>query len=136
MEMAGIFSAYPQPQLSIVGALWDSTMGTMFLCILVHAINDKKNEKSCVFNNSMLVSIVIVIIICSYGYNGGAMINPARDLAPRLFTLIAGWGPRTFTTTHTGIENFWWIPVVGPLFGATFATLLYDICISNNWPAQ
>ena len=24
-------------------------------------------------------------------------INPARDLAPRVFTLLAGWGPGVFT---------------------------------------
>jgi aquaporin-7 len=134
MEMASIFAGYPKPQLSIGSALWDSMMGTMFLIMVVHAINDKKQDKNSIAVNSILISLVIVIIPLAYGYNDGGAINPARDLAPRLFTLIAGWGSETFTTSTCHIPHFWWIPVVGPMLGAIFATILYDFCIANHWP--
>jgi len=29
--------------------------------------------------------------------NSGCAMNPARDLGPRLFTAIAGWGMEVFT---------------------------------------
>ena len=36
---------------------------------------------------------------------------PARDLAPRLFSLLAGWGLPTFS-------GFWWlVPVLGAHLG-------------------
>ena len=38
---------------------------------------------------------VLGLGIC-FGYNCGYAVNPARDLAPRLFTALAGWGPDVF----------------------------------------
>jgi glycerol uptake facilitator-like aquaporin len=134
MQLAGVFSAYPKPHLSIGSALWDAMMGTMFLILLVHALTDNNQQQNTVPMNSILVSLVVFIIPLGFGYNAGGMINPARDLAPRFFTLIAGWGGETFATSSFGIHSFWWIPVVGPLLGAVFATLLYDLCIANHWP--
>jgi glycerol uptake facilitator-like aquaporin len=134
MQLAGIFAGYPKSQLSIGSALWDSMMATMFLVIMVHAISDQRQEQNTIPMNSILIGLVLTIIPLGYGYNDGGAINPARDLAPRLFTLIAGWGSETFTTSTFHIHNFWWIPVVGPMLGAIFATILYDFCIANHWP--
>lgn len=32
----------------------------------------------------------------SFGINTGYALNPARDLAPRIFSAIAGWGKDVF----------------------------------------
>jgi len=48
----------------------------------------------------------------SYGANGGGAINPARDLGPRLFSLIMFGSEALHGSAH-----FFWIPLVAPLVG-------------------
>ena len=45
------------------------------------------------------VGLTVLGIGLSLGHNCGYAINPARDLAPRLFTLVSGWGGYTYTCT-------------------------------------
>jgi hypothetical protein len=41
-------------------------------------------------------------LFLSFGLNAGAAINPARDMAPRVLSALAGW-PDTFTVSmYTG----------------------------------
>ena len=51
-------------------------------------------SKQCV---PLFVGLTVLAIGISFGYNCGYAINPARDLAPRLFTLVSGWGGYTYT---------------------------------------
>lgn len=44
----------------------------------------------------LLIGLTVGVIGMAYGLNCGYAINPARDLAPRLFTFIAGWGSDVF----------------------------------------
>lgn len=44
------------------------------------------------------VGFVVLVIGLSMGFNSGYAVNPARDLGPRLFTAIAGWGSEVFTS--------------------------------------
>jgi len=54
----------------------------------------------------------------SLGHNCGFPLNPARDLAPRMFSLLAGWGLPTFS-------GFWWlVPVLGAHLGGLAGVLL------------
>jgi glycerol uptake facilitator protein len=47
-----------------------------------------------------------------------ACFNPARDLGPRLFSSLAGWGAVPFTANGTGWLTVYVIaPVVGGLLG-------------------
>jgi aquaporin-7 len=62
-----------------------------------------------------------------YKFEGYA-INPARDLGARLFTLIAGWGWQTFSEGN----YFFWVPIIAPMMGSFFATVIYTLIISNN----
>ena len=47
-----------------------------------------------------------------------AGLNPARDLAPRIFSSLAGWRSVPFTTNGTGWLTVYIIaPIVGGLLG-------------------
>ena len=35
---------------------------------------------------------------------------------------------------NTNSENFFWIPLLGPLVGGALAALVYSICVMNHWP--
>ena len=51
------------------------------------------------------VGLTVLGIGLSLGHNCGYAINPARDLAPRLLTLLAGWGPGVFTEYNHWYHN-------------------------------
>jgi glycerol uptake facilitator-like aquaporin len=70
----------------------------------------------------------VLLIGMTFGFNSGYAINPARDLGPRLFTAIAGWGPDVFRWGH----NWWWVPIAGPLVGGVVGGWTYKLLIGNH----
>ena len=68
------------------------------------------------------------LIGMTFGYNSGYAINPARDLGPRLFTAIAGWGSDVFRAGN----DWWWVPIVGPLLGGVLGGVVYDLFVTNR----
>ncbi len=62
----------------------------------------------------------------SFGANAGYAINPARDFGPRIFAWIAGWGKIAFPGDYLHIQDYFWIPIVGPLIGGALASVVYD----------
>lgn len=126
---AGIFSTYPQDFLSNVpGGLIDQIVGTALLVLLVLAIGDQKNFAAESRLQPILVGAAVVLIGMSFGFNAGYAINPARDLGPRLFTAMAGWGGEVFTAGN----GWWWVPIVGPLIGGVLGGFVYDLCITRH----
>ncbi|XP_005393898.1 PREDICTED: aquaporin-9 [Chinchilla lanigera] len=127
---AHIFATYPAPYLSVVNAFADQVMSTMFLLMLVFAIFDSRNLRVPKGLEPIVVGLLILVLSSSLGLNSGCAMNPARDLSPRLFTALAGWGFDVFRVGH----HFWWIPVVGPLVGAALGGLVYMLLIEIHHP--
>ena len=126
---AGIFATYPQTFLSNVpGGLVDQIVGTALLLILVLAIGDTKNFAPEARLQPILVGAAVALIGMTFGYNAGYAINPARDLGPRLFTFVAGWGGEVFSAGY----GWWWVPIVGPLIGGPLGAWLYDAFIARG----
>jgi glycerol uptake facilitator protein len=57
----------------------------------------------------------------------GYAINPARDLGPRLFAVIAGFTNNGLTSG----DSVWLPPVLGPLVGGLCGGFAYDIFIGS-----
>jgi MIP family channel proteins len=129
---AGIFATYPQPFLSIAGGFVDQVVGTMLLMAGVLAVTDQKNAAPPGYLTAPLVGLLVVAIGVAFGFNAGYAINPARDLGPRLFTAVGGWGPGVFTAGG----GWWWVPVVAPCVGAILGAWLYDVLITKHHPAE
>lgn len=128
-ETAGIFATYPSPFLSHHSGLLDQVVSTGCLMLLICAICDKKNMSVSKGMAPLYIGFIVLNIGICFGHNCGYAINPARDLAPRLFTLVAGWGTKPFT-----FSNHWWVvPVIGTHLGAILGALLYCLCIENHW---
>lgn len=130
--LAGIFATYPAPWLSVAGAVGDQILGTMLLLLCICAICDKKNTQVPTHLVPMYVGFVILGIGVCFGANCGYAINPARDLAPRLLTLIAGWD-QSFSWNN---YNWFWIPIVGPHIGAILGVLVYIMFVEAHWPEE
>ena len=129
---AGIWSTYPQPYLTTIGGLVDQVVGTALLVLLVFALIDGKNLAPSANLLPLMVGLVVVVIGQAFGFNAGYAINPARDLGPRLFTAVAGWGTEVFRAGN----HWWWVPVIGPLIGGVLGGYIYDIFVTRRRPPE
>ncbi|KAM5256455.1 aquaporin-10 [Ctenodactylus gundi] len=148
-ETASIFATYPAPYLSLNNGFLDQVIGTGMLIVGLLAILDKRNKGVPAGLEPVVVGLLILVIGLSMGVNCGFPLNPARDLGPRLFTYLAGWGPEVFRVRGTdGIiphitllssscsagNSWWWVPVVAPLVGATLGTAIYQMAVALHHP--
>lgn len=60
------------------------------------AITDERNMNVPKGMIPIVLGFGVSGIITAYAANCGAALNPSRDLAPRIFTAIAGWGAGPF----------------------------------------
>ncbi|KAF6034639.1 AQP9 [Bugula neritina] len=130
---AGIFSTYPQEFLSVTEGLADQIVGTMMLLLPIMAITDRRNADVPKFLVPVLVGLAVFAIGAAYGYNCGAAINPARDLSPRIFTALAGWGTEVFSFRN---YNWFWVPIVGPHIGAILGAIIYLFLVELHWDSE
>jgi MIP family channel proteins len=124
---AGIFATYPQAFLGVPGGLVDQIVGTALLLLMIFAISDAKNLAPDPKVAPIVVGLVVTLIGMTFGYNAGYAINPARDLGPRLFTAVAGWGSEVFRAGN----GWWWIPIAGPLIGGVLGGVVYDMFVTK-----
>ena len=129
---AGIFATYPQSFLSIAGGFVDQFVGTALLMCGVLALTDQRNAGPPGWMVAPLVAALVVALGVAFGFNSGYAINPARDLGPRLFTAVAGWGGGVFTAGG----GWWWVPVAAPIAGAVVGAGVYDGLIGRHHPAS
>ncbi len=127
---AGIWATYPQAFLSTFpGGFIDQVVGTALLVGVIFGITDTRNSPPPAGLAPVVVGLLVVLIGATFGFNSGYAINPARDLSPRLFTAIAGWGSGVFTAGN----GWWWVPVVAPCVGAVTGGWLYDACVGHRF---
>jgi len=69
----------------------------MMLLVFLMALTDSKNAGPSPNFAPLFIGLVIAAIGLTFGMNCGYAVNPARDLSPRIFTAIAGWGVQVFT---------------------------------------
>ncbi|XP_074618868.1 aquaporin-3-like isoform X3 [Acropora palmata] len=118
---AGIWATYPQEYLSIGSGFADQFLGTALLVGCIFAITDKKNNSPNKGVAPVMIGLVVFVIGATFGFNCGYAINPARDLGPRIFTAMAGWGGEVFTAGN----NWSWVPVIACLMGGITGAFIY-----------
>jgi MIP family channel proteins len=130
---AGIFATYPQPYLTTFpGGFIDQVVGTAILIGVIFGITDTRNAPAPAGLAPVIVGLLVVGIGMAFGVNCGYAINPARDLGPRMFTALAGWGTEVFRAGN----YWWWVPVVAPLIGGVLGGWIYDLMVGNRFPAK
>lgn len=70
--------------------------GTAMLLLCLIALSDQRNKPAAAGSEPVTVGLLVLLIGISLGSNSGYAINPTRDIAPRVFTAIAGWGLDVF----------------------------------------
>lgn len=123
----GVFSTGPAER-SYGWNLVTEIMGTFVLVFVVLISGYQNSSGQLGWLNALGVALLIVAIGASLGGPTGYAINPARDLAPRLWHAI-------MPTKNKG-DSDWayaWVPIVGPIVGALIAGLVYAAVHQVNW---
>ncbi|XP_056445159.1 aquaporin-3-like isoform X1 [Gadus chalcogrammus] len=125
---AGIFATYPSPHLSLLNGFFDQVIGTATLIVCILAIVDPHNTPVPAGLEAFTLGLVVLVIGLSMGFNSGYAVNPARDLGPRLFTALAGWGSGVFT-----VKGYWFlVPLFAPFLGAVVGVVIYQLMVGYN----
>uniref|UniRef100_A0A672YR67 Aquaporin 10b n=1 Tax=Sphaeramia orbicularis TaxID=375764 RepID=A0A672YR67_9TELE len=125
---AGIFCSYPADHLSFWGGLVDQVVATALFLLCCVALEDQRNGPLPDGLHPVLVGALILTMGVSMGSNCGFPLNPARDLGPRLFTFVAGWGEEVFKAGG----GWWWVPIVAPFVGGLLGTVTYELLIEAH----
>ncbi|NP_001363121.1 aquaporin-7 isoform 5 [Homo sapiens] len=97
---AGIFATYLPDHMTLWRGFLNEAWLTGMLQLCLFAITDQENNPALPGTEALVIGILVVIIGVSLGMNTGYAINPSRDLPPRIFTFIAGWGKQVFRWHH------------------------------------
>ncbi|XP_062409730.1 aquaporin-7 [Sardina pilchardus] len=128
---AGIFATYPAPYLSLHAGFLDQVVGTAMLLLCLMALSDQRNQPAPIGSEPLAVGLLVILIGISLGSNSGYAINPTRDLAPRVFSALAGWGPEVFSAGG----GWWWVPVMAPMVGGVIGALIYKVFVEMHHPS-
>ncbi|XP_032069803.1 aquaporin-7-like [Thamnophis elegans] len=130
---AGIFATYPAPFVSLWNGFLQEFIASSMLMIGILAIHDRKNAGALPGTNALITGLLVVVIGMSMGMNTGYAINPSRDLPPRIFTALAGWGLEVFRAGNC----WWWVPMLAPTLGCLLGIFIYNILIDfHNRPSS
>ncbi|RKF66736.1 Aquaporin-3 [Golovinomyces cichoracearum] len=121
---AGIFATYPQPFLNKTSEFFSEFIGSAVLMFVIFALQDKLNRGADKFLPLVLFFVLYGLGAC-FGWETGYAVNPARDFGPRLMTYLLGYGNEVWTSGG----NYFWVPLIAPLFGCSFGGWIYDLFI-------
>lgn len=120
---------YPNPGagaaavVTPVTAFLAEAIGTFVLVFLVFSLTEGCNvgrpDEATV---PLFIGLTVTIIISIIAPLTQAGLNPARDLAPRVFAMLAGWGSAALPDQEWG---FLTIYVLGPICGGAIAAIVF-----------
>lgn len=112
---AKIFGEFHAVEIPLHTAFLAEFLGTALLAFFIFGLIDKRRSTPLPeWLIPLGIGLALTILICIFAPISMAGFNPARDLAPRLFSSLAGWGSLPFTA------NGWsWLVVyvLGPFLG-------------------
>jgi glycerol uptake facilitator protein len=117
--------------LSTWGAFAAEAIATGILALVVLGITDGRNRGSPGGHLSPLVAgLTVASLISVIGPLTQACLNPARDLGPRLFAYLAGWG----SVALPGPRGHAWFTVyiAAPCVGALIGGLSYGVLLGRG----
>ncbi len=120
---------YPNPgadlnfPMSAAGAFFAEAAGTFLLAFFIFILTAESNEgRPASILTPMFIGLTLAILICIIAPLTQAGFNPARDLSPRIFAYLAGWGDAAMPDRHYGFITVY---VLGPLAGGIVASVVF-----------
>lgn len=111
-------------RMSSVAAFGAEAIGTAVLLLVILCATDERNKARPQVLTATTIGLTVTLLISLLGPLTMACFNPARDLGPRLFSALAGWGGVPFRVNGAG----WWaVYIVAPVLGGLLGGGLYAV---------
>lgn len=105
-------------KMSPVAAFGAEVIGTAILLLVIFGSTDNENSTRPQILTAATIGLTVTLLISLLGPLTMACFNPARDLAPRIFSSLAGWKTVPFTVNGSGWFTVYLVaPVLGGLLG-------------------
>jgi len=125
------------PKISSMLGPWTAcyveALGTAVLVLVILCTTDERNGSRPGPLTAATIGLTITLLISLLAPLTMAGFNPARDLAPRVFSSLAGWGRIPFETNGSG-----WLKVyiLGPIAGGQVGGILYRLFFRRQYAAS
>jgi glycerol uptake facilitator protein len=132
IKTQGIFSTLPGNGIegfSMTTAFVDQVVGTAILVFVVFALTTAWNNPPLANLGPVIVGLLVVALGMAWGANAGYAINPARDLGPRLASLVTGYGD---ALSNQNGDLYFWLPIVAPIIGGLIGGGLFKVLIEMH----
>jgi len=124
---------YPNPGnslstvVSTAQAASAECVGTFLLVFLIFSLTEGCNigRPDNAFA-PVFIGLTVTIIICIIAPLTQAGLNPARDLSPRLFSYLVGWGKAASPDNNFGLVVYGLAPILGASVAAIFFTKIVE----------
>ncbi len=120
---------YPNPgagaaaSVTVMQAFLAEGVGTFALVFLVFSLTEGCNLGRPDHRVApVFIGLTVTMIISVIAPLTQAGINPARDLSPRLFALLSGWGRAAFPSE---LHGFFTVYILGPVVGGVVAAFVF-----------
>ena len=109
-------------RMSPWSAFGAEVIGTAILLLVIFCVTDERNKARPQALTAATIGLTVTLLISLLGPLTMACFNPARDLSPRLFSSLAGWGAVPFSTNGWG-----WLTVyiLAPFLGGLLGGAIY-----------
>ncbi len=108
--------------VNMCSALITEIIGTAFLLLMIIVLTEQNKPDDNL--TPIYIGLVVTILVCLIAPISQCCLNPARDLAPRIFSFFAGWGGAVFPGSGYEVLVVYVAgPIVGALLGAGISTL-------------
>lgn len=119
--------------VSPVTAFFIEALGTAILVLVIFACTDERNTARPKSLTPITIGLTVTILISLFGPLTMAAFNPARDLAPRIFSYFAGWGELVFACNGHGWLTIY---VIAPVAGALAGGGIYRTWLAPHYATQ
>lgn len=106
-------------------------VGTAVLVIVIFSVTDRRNPEAPQILTAGYIGLTVTLLISLLGPLTMACFNPARDLAPRLYSSLAGWGAVPFTAN--GPHGWWVVYLLAPLVGGQLGAAVHRLLLAPAW---
>ena len=108
-------------------------IGTAILLLVIFCATNERNKSRPKVLTAATIGLTVTLLISLLGPLTMACFNSARDLAPRLFSALAGWGRVPFEVNGDG-----WLTVyiIAPIIGGLAGGALYRGFFKGAYPAD
>jgi glycerol uptake facilitator protein len=125
-------TALARERMSGPAAFGTEIMATAILVLVIFCCVDERNMARPQVLTAATIGLTITLLISLVGPLTMASFNPARDFAPRVFSMLAGWGKIPFCVNGIG-----WLTVyvIAPLLGGLLGGALYTLFFKGAYQA-